>query len=83
MSCTVSTASPLTSSVLAHESGSSNVEENTTLGIAVSAARPGSSGISAANPDINRYVVAPNRAVCSCSASRSIQARYSGPSRPQ
>jgi hypothetical protein len=54
MSRTVSTASPSTSSVLAHESGAVNVEENTTLGRAVRAARPGSSGISAANPDINR-----------------------------
>jgi hypothetical protein len=35
------------------------------LGIAVNAARPGSSGISAAKPDINLYVVAPNRTVCS------------------
>jgi len=45
-----------------------NVEENTTLGIAVSSAKLDSSGvrrldISAANPDISRYVVAPIRAV--------------------
>ena len=54
MSCTAATASPATSSVFAHPSGSSNVEENTTLGVAVKPARPGSSGISAANPDISR-----------------------------
>ena len=83
MSRTASTGSRSTSSVLAHDSGASKVEENTTLGIAVNAARPESSGISAANPDISRYVVAPMRAVCSCSPSSSSQARYSGPSRPQ
>ena len=42
------------SHVEADESGAVNVDENTTLGRAVRAARPGSSGISAAIPDINR-----------------------------
>ena len=83
MSCTASTASPSTSSVLAHASGLSKVEENTTLGVSVIAARPGSSGMSAAYPDISRYVVAPMRAMCSLSSSSLIQARYSGPSMPQ
>ena len=80
---TAATASPSTSSVLAHESGSFRVEENTTLGIAVNAAIPASSGMSAANPDISRYVVAPIREVCSVSASSPSQPRYSGPSMPQ
>jgi hypothetical protein len=83
MSCTAETASPRTSSVLAHESGSSRVEENTTLGIALSSAMPASSGISVANPDISRYVVAPMRVVCSFSDSCPIQSRYSGTSMPQ
>jgi hypothetical protein len=79
MARTAATGSSSTSSVLAHDSGGSSVEENTTLGIAVRSAS--SSGVSAAKPDINRYVVAPIRAVCSsCSLS---QPRYSGPSIPQ
>lgn len=53
MSFTVSTASPSTSSLFAHESGASKVEENTTFGSAVNAATPGSSGNSVANPDIS------------------------------
>ncbi len=61
MSCTTSTGSRSTNSVFGHDSGASKVEENATLGIAVNAAKPGSSGISAANPDISRYVVAPIR----------------------
>ena len=83
MSRTAATASPATSSEFAHASGSVRVEENTTLGIAVSSASPASSGISAANPDISRYVVAPMRVVCSFSDSCPIQSRYSGPSMPQ
>ena len=54
MSRTASTASPSISSVLAHSSGSLSVEENTTLGISVMPAMPGSSGIWAANPCIRR-----------------------------
>ena len=54
MSCTASTASPSTSSVLSQESGAFKVDENTTFGIAVNAARPGSSGIASAKPDICR-----------------------------
>jgi hypothetical protein len=39
---------------LAHDSGVFNVEENTTFGIAATAAKLCSSGIRAANPDIIR-----------------------------
>ena len=67
----------------AHDSGVSNVDEKTTLGAAVNAASPGSSGIWAANSDSSRYVFAPISAVCSAPPSSPIQARYSGPSMPQ
>src|SRR4051794_24193451 len=83
MSRTAATASPATSSEFAHDSGSSNVEEKTTLDIAVSPARLGSSGICSANLDISRYVVAPMRVVCAFSESCSSHSRYSGTSMPQ
>ena len=83
MSCTASTASSPTNSVLAHERGSFKVEEKTIFCIAVNPAMPVSSAISAAKPDISRYVVAPIRVVCSFSAPSSMKARYSGPSMPQ
>jgi len=45
---TASTASPLTSSVLAQDSGGCSDDEKTVLGMAVMAASPGSSGMAAA-----------------------------------
>ena len=54
---TASTASPDTSCVFGHESGSRSVLENTTLDMPASASVPGSP--SAARSDINRYVLAP------------------------
>jgi hypothetical protein len=81
ISLTVSTGSPSINSVLAHDSGEVNVEENTTLGDAVKSAS--SSGISSAKPDISRYVVAPMRVVCSFSDAELMKSRYSGPSMPQ
>ncbi len=69
---TASTASPLTSRVLAHDSGACSVDENTTLGRLVSSAMAASSLVvsstsdaadSAANPDISRYVFAPIKIV--------------------
>lgn len=77
---TASTASPVTRSLFAQVSGAFSVEEKTTLGIAVSSASPASSGASAANPDISRYVVAPMSVTCSSSDSLPIHPRCSGPS---
>src|SRR3990170_8711053 len=79
---TASTGSWSTKRVLAHAKGFFRVEENTTLDIAVSCAKLGSSDV-AAKSDINRYVVAPIRAVYWRSGDWSSHARYSGPSRPQ
>ena len=59
---TASTGSCSTRRVLAHANGSFRVEEKTTLDISVSCAKLGSSDV-AAKSDINRYVVAPIRAV--------------------
>src|SRR5664279_1733717 len=59
---TASTASWSTKRVLAHRNGLFSVEENTTLDISVSCAKLGSSD-AAAKSDINRYVVAPIRAL--------------------
>jgi hypothetical protein len=57
ISRTTSTASRATSCVFAQESGSVNVDENTTFDMSVSDPVPGS--LCAANPDMMRYVVAP------------------------
>src|SRR5690606_9684586 len=87
---TASTALPRTRVVLAHASGSSSVDENTTFGVRVSSSTLASSSASiAADPSggsplaklvISRYVFAPIKYVTGgCSATH---ARYSGPSRP-
>jgi hypothetical protein len=59
---TASTGSRSTKRVFAHANGFFSVEENTTLDISVSCAKLGSSDV-AAKSDINRYVVAPIKAV--------------------
>ena len=51
---TASTASPPIRRVLGHESGACRVEEKTTLDICASWAKPSSSWLSVANPDISR-----------------------------
>jgi hypothetical protein len=70
ISATASTASPLTSWVLAHDNGASSVEENTTLCSLASSAMARSSAVSfadapnpLANPYISRYVFAPIKIV--------------------
>jgi hypothetical protein len=59
---TASTGSRSTKRVFAHANGFFSVEENTTLDSSVSCAKLGSSDV-AAKSDINRYVVAPIKAV--------------------
>ena len=71
IAATASTASPLTSWVLAQDNGASSVEENTTLCSLVSSAMAPPSAVSfdsdasdaLANPYIRRYVFAPIKIV--------------------
>src|SRR5262245_26206927 len=84
---TASTGSSRTSVLLAHVSGSSSEDENTTFDALVSPPTDASSSAlnwsipsPAAKPDISRYVFAPIRYVTSaCSSSHP---RYSGPCKP-
>ena len=58
ISATASTASPRTRRVLSHVSGSPSVDENTTLGMVVSA--PVASSSSDASDDVSAFVANPD-----------------------